>query len=178
MKKIIMNRLSSFLLTLILLSSIVWPLCSFAQLDIDPKKITEKDVCVVGKYYWIIYDSVCPYCKQAAKHIKELDWEKKFKFISYRDPLTYKMFPKLTKEECEKDVHMVTPKGEVLAGYQVFRTVIDNLTATKLLNPFLKNDFAEKQLNEIYEKMVKERTCYYNKSGTCTLKSHETGNKD
>ena len=124
-----------------------------------------------GKY-WIIYDNICPYCKSAAKQIKQLDWEGQFKFISYRDPLTYEMFPSLTKEECQKDVHMVTPKGEVLIGYQVFRTIIDNLTATKILNPILHNDYAEKKLNEIYEKMVKERSCYYKKSGTCSLKQH------
>ena len=124
----------------------------------------------LGNNYWIIYDNVCPYCKEAAKHIKQLDWEKRFKFISYRDASTYKMFPDLTKEECEKDVHMVTPKGEVLAGYQVFRTIIDNLSATKLFNPLLQNNYAEKKLNEVYEKMVKERSCYYKKSDTCGLK--------
>ena len=80
--------------------------------------------------------------------------------------------PALTKEECQKDVHMVTPKGEVLIGYEVFRTIIDNLTATKILNPILHNDYAETKLNEIYEKMVKERSCYYKKSGACSLKKH------
>lgn len=139
--------------------------------EIDGNKNEQKSVIPDrGNYYWVVYDNVCPYCRSATKHIKSLDWEQKFKFISYRDPLTYKMFPELSKEECEKDVHMVTPKGEVLSGYKVFRTVIDNLTATKVLNPLLKNDYAEKQLNEIYEKMVKERTCYYNKTGTCDLK--------
>ena len=122
-----------------------------------------------SKYYWVIYDSVCPYCRSAKKQIMDLDWEKKFKFLSYRDDITYKLFPDLSKEECEKDVHMVTPKGEVIEGYQVFRTIIDNLTATKILNPLLKNNFAEKKLLEIYDKMVKKRTCYYNKS-TCKLK--------
>ena len=129
-----------------------------------------------GNYYWVIYDNVCPYCRSATKHIKSLDWEQKFKFISYRDPLTYKIFPNLTKGECEKDVHMVTPKGEVLSGYKVFRTIIDNLTATKVLNPLLQNDYAEKQLNEIYEKMVKERTCYYNKTEACELKTVDQSN--
>ena len=142
----------------------------FAQTDAKLVKLSgEKELCDVRKYYWIIYDNVCPYCKQAAKNIKELDWEKKFRFISYRDPLTYKMFPKLTKEECEKDVHMVTPDGRILAGYKVFRTIIDNLTATKILNPLLQNNYAEEKLNEIYEKMVAKRTCYYDK-GTCKLK--------
>ena len=125
----------------------------------------------VDKYYWVIYDNICPYCRSATKHIKDLDWEKKFRFLSYRNPLAYKMFPDLTKEECEKDVHMVTPKGEVLSGYKVFRTIIDNLTATKILNPLLQNNYAEKKLNEIYEKMVKERSCYYKKSDTCGLKN-------
>ena len=127
----------------------------------------------VDKYYWVIYDNVCPYCRSATQHIKELDWEGRFKFLSYRNPLAYKIFPNLSKEECEKDVHMVTPKGEILAGYQVFRTIIDNLTATKILNPILKNSYAEAQLNEIYEKMVKERSCYYKKSDTCGLKSQK-----
>ena len=132
--------------------------------------VSQEGVNLTGKEYWIIYDSVCPYCRSAKKHIKELDWEGKFKFVSYRDPLAYKMFPNLSREECEKDVHMVTPRGEVLVGYIVFRTIIDNLTATKILNPLLHNDFAERKLNEIYEKMVKKRSCYYKKSGACDLK--------
>lgn len=136
------------------------------------KKVDGKKIYNTGNYFWVIYDNVCPYCRSATKHIKDLDLEGKFKFLSYRDPLTYKMFPNLSREECEKDVHMVTPKGELLSGYKVFRAIIDNLTATKLLNPLLKNDYAEAKLNEIYEKMVKERTCYYNKSGTCSLKAH------
>lgn len=121
------------------------------------------------KFFWVIYDSVCPYCKSSRKYIKELDWENKFKFLSYRDPETYKVFPNLSKEECEKDIHMVTPTGEVLVGYGVFRTIIDNLTATKLLNPLLQNNYAEKKLEDIYDKMVKKRSCYYKKS-TCPLK--------
>ncbi len=152
----------------------------YAQVEISPIKIAnDKEVCNLnaGKFYWVIYDSVCPYCRSARKHIKSLDWQGKFKFISYRDPITYKMFPNLTKEECAKDVHMVTPTGEVLVGYEVFRTIIDNLTATKVLNPLLKNDYAEKQLREIYEKMVKERSCYYSKTGTCTLKSKPDNSK-
>ena len=125
------------------------------------------DFCDPGNFYWIIYDNACPYCKSATENIKQLDWEGRFKFISYRNPQTYKMFPFLSRQECEKDVHMVTPEGKVLAGYEVFRAVIDNLTATKLFNPLLKNKYAEQKLNEIYEKMVKERSCYYSKTPSC-----------
>ncbi|MBI1857777.1 MAG: DUF393 domain-containing protein [Candidatus Melainabacteria bacterium] len=125
---------------------------------------------IIGKYYWIIYDNVCPYCKEASTNIKQLDWEGRFKFVSYRDPMTYIMFPFLSEEECEKDIHMVTPKGDVLVGYKVFRTIIDNLTATKILNPLLQNNFAEQKLNEIYEKMVAKRTCYYEKTPSCNGK--------
>lgn len=133
--------------------------------------INENEVCNADKtkFFWIIYDNVCPYCQKSREHIKALDWQGKFKFLSFRDPLTYKMFPNLKKEECEKDVHMVTPNGEVLIGYDVFKKVLDNLAATKILNPLFKNDYAEQQLKEIYEKMVKERSCYYSKSETCPL---------
>ncbi|MBI2996463.1 MAG: DUF393 domain-containing protein [Candidatus Melainabacteria bacterium] len=132
-------------------------------------KQTLREIYKVNKYYWVIYDSICPYCRDAKKNIKLLDWESKFQFLSYRDDTVYKLFPNLTKEACERDVHMVTPTGEVIVGYQVFKTIIDNLAATKVLNPLLHNDFAEKKLREIYEKMVKKRTCYYNKSN-CKLK--------
>lgn len=167
--------MKNFFCLLLLLLWVNSFLIVFGEVNTKPttlanKVVYGKEFCNLGKYYWIIYDSVCPYCRQAKKYIKELDWDGKFKFISYRDPETYKMFPSLTKEECGKDVHMVTPDGDILVGYKVFRTIIDNLTATKILNPFLKNDFAEKKLNEIYEKMVKERTCYYKKSGTCKIK--------
>ena len=137
--------------------------------DSSEEKDCETTVSYRGKHFWIIYDNVCPYCQSSKEYIKQLDWEGKFKFTSYRNPATYKIFPELKKEECQKDVHMVTPDGKVLIGYKVFRAVIDNLTATKLLNPLLKNDYAEQKLTEIYEKMVKERSCYYNKTGTCDL---------
>ena len=71
---------------------------------------------------------------------------------------------------------MVTPKGEVLSGYEVFRAIIDNLTATKILNPILRNNYAENKLNEIYEKMVKERTCYYNHD-SCPINKKKTTEK-
>lgn len=173
-----------FILILVALTQIIIFNCLFSLAETNNSdraiKIKSEEDKRNQRYtnYWIIYDSVCPYCKSAAKYIKELDWERKFKFKSYRDPETYKMFPFLTKEECEKDVHMVTPQGEVLVGYQVFRTIIDNLTATKLLNPLLKNNFAESKLNEIYEKMVKARTCYYNKSSTCKLKKGEAAKEN
>ncbi len=136
-----------------------------------------KTVSYRGKYYWVIYDNVCPYCQSSKEYIKQLDWEGKFKFTSFRNPTTYKTFPELKKEDCEKDVHMVTPDGKVLVGYKVFRAIIDNLTATKLLNPLFKNDYAEQKLTEIYEKMVKERSCYYNKTGTCDLSLRQGSSK-
>lgn len=176
-----LTKISRFFLLFILLAFSGFSLFAFAEdkkETVVVEEYTESSIPKKGNYYWVIYDSVCPYCKSATQHIKSLDWEGRFKFISYRNPVTYKMFPELTKEECEKDVHMVTPKGEVFSGYKVFRTIIDNLTATKILNPLLKNDYAEKQLNEIYEKMVKERTCYYNKTGTCELKKAEENIKN
>ena len=161
----IFHVLVTFLLTICFFVS------SFAQEIKTGETNPLREKYQIDKYYWVIYDNVCPYCRSATKHIKDLDWEGRFKFLSYRNPLTYKIFPNLTKEECEKDVHMVTPKGEVLSGYKVFRAIIDNLTATKILNTLLKNNYAEEKLTEIYEKMVKERSCYYKKSGTCALKS-------
>ena len=166
-------------LQIILLSAVFLLFVSFFSVSFAQETINKigtnslREKYQVEKYYWVIYDNVCPYCRSATKHIKDLDWEGRFKFLSYRNPLTYKIFPNLTKEECEKDVHMVTPKGEILSGYKVFRAIIDNLTATKIFNPLLKNNYAEEKLTEIYEKMVKERSCYYKKSGTCTLKSNK-----
>lgn len=151
--------------------------------DLELTTSAESEFCDPGDYYWLVYDNVCPYCRNATKYIKQLDWEKKFKFISYRNPQTYKMFPKLKREECEKDPHLVTPEGEILKGYEVFRKVIDTVAATKVLNPILKNNFAEQKLMEIYEKMVEERSCYYNKTETCSIdgENHEeesTENKE
>ena len=164
--RLIKPQIFHILITFLLVTC--FAVSSFAQ-EIIGETNSLREKYQADKYYWVIYDNVCPYCRSATKHIKDLDWEGRFKFLSYRNPLTYKIFPNLTKEECEKDVHMVTPKGEVLSGYKVFRTIIDNLTATKIFNPLLKNNYAETKLNEIYEKMVKERSCYYKKSGTCTL---------
>lgn len=151
----------SVLLTLISTST-----CLLAQDSLNQNLYINKTF-GVGKYYWVIYDNVCPYCQQSSKYIKELDWEGNFKFLSYRDPITYILFPFLTKEECEKDVHMVTPEGKVLVGYEVFKAVIENLTATKYFNPILQNDYAKKKLTEIYEKMVEKRSCYYEKTEAC-----------
>lgn len=144
-------------------------LTSFGKENSDSSKLEESSIetCNPGDYYWLVYDNVCPYCSNATKYIKQLDWEGRYKFISYRNPQTYKMFPFLNREECEKDPHLVTPGGKVLKGYEVFRHIIDNVTATKILNPILKNNFAEQKLKEIYERMVYERSCYYkDKEGT------------
>lgn len=193
-KKLITHTKVHKVLCLKIILILLFSICiqfSFAQEKTEIPEISDKELTHFGikegdilnksSYFWVVYDNVCPYCRKATKHIKILDWEGRFKFLSYRDPFTYELFPKLSKQECEKDVHMVTPDGKVLVGYKVFRTIIDNLAATKLLNPLLHNDYAEKQLNEIYEKMVKERSCYYDKSETCVLEAHnekDKGSKD
>lgn len=116
----------------------------------------------VQKYYWIIYDDECPYCIKAHRKIKLLDWKRKFKFTSFRDSRTYDIFPFLSKEECSKDIHMITPQGEVLKGYDVFRTVINNLLLLKITKPVFKTQWGEKKLHNYYENIVQKRECYYN----------------
>lgn len=120
-----------------------------------------------NKYYWVIYDDECPYCKSAYRKIRFLDWTKKFKFISYKDPKTYEIFPNLSKEECAVDIHMVTPTGEVLKSYNVFKTIINNLFSLKLFKPILNSKFGERKLEKYYRSIVEKRTCYYSMSESC-----------
>ncbi len=118
------------------------------------------------KYYWIIYDDECPYCISAHRKIKLLDWGRKFRFASFKDPHTYKMFPLLSKEECTEDIHMITPKGEVLKGYDVFKTIINNLLPLKILSLVFKTKWGHRKLEKYYENIVQKRACYY-KSDKC-----------
>jgi hypothetical protein len=66
--------LKSIKYILLALLVLVIPLLSFAE-DVD------SEFCNPGDYYWIIYDNVCPYCQNATKYIKQLDWEGKFKLF-------------------------------------------------------------------------------------------------
>ena len=116
----------------------------------------------VGNYYWIIYDDKCPYCIRTHRKIKLLDWGRKFKFTSFRDSHTYDRFPYLSKEECSEDIHMITPKGEVLKGYDVFKTVINLLLPLKIIKPVFKTQWGENKLHNYYKNIVQKRACYYN----------------
>lgn len=67
----------------------------------------------------LIYDGQCGFCRQQVESLKKLVGQNApLAYESFHTPGILAQFPKLTYDECMKEIKLVTPEGEILGGAQ------------------------------------------------------------
>lgn len=86
----------------------------------------------------VLFDGDCPLCQRLSRQLARLDWRGKLHFQNARDtpnlPVTS---PTLVPERLLEEMHLVTPRGRVYAGYRAFRWIAWRLPVFWLLAPLL-----------------------------------------
>lgn len=84
----------------------------------------------------VFFDGHCPLCLRSRKIITLMDLFARVDFVDFR-PLKSKQLPKgVDLEKLEGEMHLVTPKGKVLKGFEAFRWMSARIAATFWLTPF------------------------------------------
>lgn len=65
----------------------------------------------------VVYDDQCHFCQALIRWLQWLDQDKRLMYVPIDPALLPKVHPKLTAEACRWEMHVVTPEGQIFAGW-------------------------------------------------------------
>jgi predicted DCC family thiol-disulfide oxidoreductase YuxK len=103
----------------------------------------------------ILYDPECPLCLRFKQGLSLLD--KNLRFRSAREPEVYEDFPELNRQECLKQVHLITSQKEILAGPAVVEYLLQTLPGVSKFAWLLDNESGTRVKDYFYQKVEELR---------------------
>lgn len=119
-----------------------------------------------------LYDGTCSLCRETKRLSEKLDWLNKVEWVSLQE---YEKNPRsisFSNQDLRKELHIITPNGEVKKGYYAVRRLLLQFPATLILSVLLYVPFAALIGNPIYKWIAKNRKKFLRKNcddGSCTL---------
>jgi predicted DCC family thiol-disulfide oxidoreductase YuxK len=118
----------------------------------------------------IIFDQECPLCVRFKQSLLFLDRGNKFDFAPLQDETIYIKYPILSREECEKDIHILIDKNEVVKGTEALEFLIKNYPKVKSFAWLLESDSGKKAVNLFHDKVSELRQAYKKNCPGCAKK--------
>jgi predicted DCC family thiol-disulfide oxidoreductase YuxK len=138
----------------ILMMSTYIPFFSEDELEACLEKIRRRYAGRKGK---VFFDGACPLCLRSRKIISLMDLFSRIDFVDFR-ALNAEALPKgVDLKNLEGEMHLVTPRGRVLKGYDSFRWMAARLPATFWLTLFLHIPGVPYLGRKIYRWVAKNR---------------------
>jgi predicted DCC family thiol-disulfide oxidoreductase YuxK len=119
-----------------------------------------------------LYDGTCSLCKETKRIFKKLDWLDKVEWISLQE---YEKMPgslSFSRQDLRKELHLITPSGNVKKGYSAVRRLLLLFPASFLISTFLYLPFTELLGDPAYKWIAKNRQKFLKKKcgdGSCSL---------
>jgi glyoxylase-like metal-dependent hydrolase (beta-lactamase superfamily II)/predicted DCC family thiol-disulfide oxidoreductase YuxK len=103
--------------------------------DFSPTEIIEKSerARVSGNRYRVLFDGQCEICQACVSWLKTLDRKNKTICLPISSEVLASVDPRLNMENCLKQLHVVTPKGEIRVGWNGVTTLARLFPATWLI---------------------------------------------
>ncbi|MBE2977102.1 thiol-disulfide oxidoreductase DCC family protein [Priestia megaterium] len=100
----------------------------------------------------VFFDAECPLCYNVKKIIKALDWTKQIQWIpvQYIERTEYS-YLKEEGRDLYDQIHMVTKKGKVLAGFETVRRLLAVLPLTFPIGVLLHLPLMKKAFSPLYK---------------------------
>lgn len=86
----------------------------------------------------MIYDGQCSLCNGSRRIVERLDWLNRVEMLDAQDWQTvHARYPQLDRAAILGLIHVITPKGRVLVGYEGVRHLLGRLPVLAWLYPLL-----------------------------------------
>ena len=91
----------------------------------------------MGKHV-LIYDGQCAICRGSVGWVRRLDWRHRFELLDAHSAAVARRFPALDPAALMSAIHLITPQGAVLTGYDAVRFQVRFLPLLAWLAPILR----------------------------------------
>ncbi|CAM3538974.1 thiol-disulfide oxidoreductase DCC family protein [Cytobacillus oceanisediminis] len=119
-----------------------------------------------------LYDGTCSLCKETKRLSEKLDWLKQVEWISLQEYERNLNSISFSKQDLRKELHIITPAGDIKKGYYAVRRLLRHFPATFLFSVLLYIPFTPIIGNPIYQWIAKNRHKFLKKKcddGSCSL---------
>ncbi len=65
----------------------------------------------------VVYDERCHFCQALVRRLRRLDRHQRLAYMPAEIEILPQVHPALTLEACQREMHVVTPEGQILAGW-------------------------------------------------------------
>jgi len=106
----------------------------------------------------VLFDANCPFCRKGISLLRRLDWLKRLEFRNMREESNWpETQTSLSMQRMDEEMHLVTPDGQVLAGFSAFRWIAWKLPLTIGIVPLLYIPGVLEIGNRAYRYIAKNR---------------------
>lgn len=92
----------------------------------------------------LFYDSECSLCLRFKQALDRIPGTSNVQKVSIHEPNAFANHPKLSKEQCEKEVHLVDENGNVLVGDEVIEYLISKFPGVEKFSWLLESGMGQK----------------------------------
>lgn len=85
----------------------------------------------------IVFDGDCGICTWTIEWVNRLDRKKRFGCVSFHEVDLSSLSPNLTREQCEREMVVVTRAGTIVAGGDAVRYISRRLPLMRLVWPLM-----------------------------------------
>lgn len=103
-----------------------------------------------------LYDEKCTLCNRFKMALDRLIGSK-VTAVSVYDEEIYRKFPKLNKEECFSEIHLITEEKEILKGEQAMEYLIRMAPGVSKFSWLMESDMGQKAVSYFHDMTSKYR---------------------
>ncbi|TNF26862.1 MAG: DUF393 domain-containing protein [Deltaproteobacteria bacterium] len=92
----------------------------------------------------LFYDSECGLCLRFKQALDRIPGTSQINKISIHEAEAFSNFPELTKQQCEKEVHLVDENGNILVGEEVIEYLISKFPGVEKFAWLLESGMGQK----------------------------------
>ena len=101
----------------------------------------------------LLYDSECSMCSRFKKGIELLDRNNLLEYKSIYDPEVYVRYPQLRQEDCEAEIHLVDPEGNVFRGGEVMSFLVKLFPGADKFAWLLDSESSKRAFDSFYDRL-------------------------
>ena len=105
----------------------------------------------------LIYDGQCAICQGSVGWVRRLDWRHRFELLDAHDPSVARRFPELAPAALMSAIHLITPEGTILTGYDAVRYQVRFLPLLAWLTPILRLPIMDRWGPRLYGLVARNR---------------------
>ncbi|MCK5883394.1 MAG: DUF393 domain-containing protein [Bacteriovoracaceae bacterium] len=97
----------------------------------------------------LLYDDQCPLCRRFSESLGRVETTPITK-VSIHDNNIYHVFPELSEDHCQLDVHYITPERKVLVGAMVVDHLIRQYPMVKKFSWLMDSEIGKRSVDLFY----------------------------